>query len=407
MKKCRILLIMVLITILIASSACSLTPLKTPTPTGIKSSPSTLIPASSPTPTSPPATPLPVPTATLKPTTAPLPTLTLTLVATRTRVPFLPENLAVISPQNASRLEKAAVLPEKGASVVAFSPDSRWMATGFFSTNQVKIWDLTSGEEKLSLNGHAAPRIISYLAFSPDGTQLADGAQGWEAANDSLILWDAVTGSELQRFNGRLGAISPDWHLAALTQREQGQETTLDLVDLASGELKRSLKAAGDIYDVAFSAQGKQVAAKMYSVFQDLFSFWSVDSGKMDRTLYGWRGFSYSSDGRLMAVLMDIGSGTDQGELNLIDAATFAWVKTLARDADTLWFAYPAFSPDGRILAASCGSRVILWDTQTWAELASLPTTGPTGLAFSPDGHILTTFTQSGEVQLWGVTEGQ
>ena len=356
-------------------------------------------------PASPTPTPLPVLTATPLPTR--LPSDTPLATTTRTIAPFLPARLVIISPQNASEIKRVAVLPEQSVSVVAYSPDSRRVAAGFFTTNQVKIWDLASGQELFTLSGHIDPRIISYLAFSPDGSRLASGAQGWEAQNDSLILWDAGTGRELQRFSGVLGAISPDWRLAALTRREQGQGVILILSELASGKEIHTLKAPGDIYGVTFSPNGQRVAAKMYNVFQDLFSFWSVDSGQLDRTLYDWAGFSYSPDGRFIAALLETGSGMDKGELNIFDAVSFKWIKTLGKDADTLWYAYPTFSPDGQVLAASFGDHVILWDTQAWKELASLPASSPTGLAFSPDGRILTTYTQKGMVLLWGVVEGE
>jgi len=353
-----------------------------------------------------PHTETPAPSETPRPaaTTAPVLTglsPTNPTAPTSTSAPFLPANLAVISPQNVSKLKPVAVLPEQGASVVAYSPDSRRVAAGLFGSNHVKIWDLTSGQELLTLNGHTDPRIISYLAFSPDGSSLASGAQGWYVQNDSLILWDTSTGHELQRFNGVLGAISPDWHLAALTRRKQDQGTTLILSDLTSGKVIHNLKAPGDIYGVSFSPQGERVVAKMYNIYQDLFSFWLVDSGQLDLAMYDWVGFSFSPDGRFIAAMLDNGS-SDKGDLNIFEGDTFRWIKTLAKDADSFWYVNPAFSPDGKVLAASFGDQVILWETQDWKELASLPATSHTGLAFSPDGRILTTYTHSGLVQLWG-----
>ncbi|MGB2909974.1 MAG: hypothetical protein WBB55_05280 [Anaerolineales bacterium] len=344
------------------------------------------------------------------PSTAPLLTSlspTSPIAPTRTSAPFLPANLAVISPQNVSMLKPVAVLPEQGASVVTYSPDSRRVAAGLFGSNHVKIWDLASGQELLTLSGHADPRIISYLTFSPDGSSLASGAQGWDVQNDSLILWDTGTGRELQRFSGVLGAISPDWRLAALTRRKQDQGVTLILSDLTSGKVIHNLKAPGDIYGVSFSPQGQRVAARMPNVYQDLFSFWLVDSGQLDLTMYDWIGYSFSPDGRFIAALLENGSGSDKGELNIFDGDTFRWIKTLAKDADSFWYVYPVFSPDGQVLSASFGDHVILWETQDWKELASLPASSHTGLAFSPDGRILTTYTYSGLVQLWGVVGGQ
>ncbi len=411
MNKSRILLIAFLFTVIFPSLACNLAGETVSTSNVVQSPISSPLTNVSPAPTItqlltglPSASPM-TPTSTSVPTNTSAPIST--SAPTSTSIPFLPANLVLISPQNVSKLKPVAVLPEQGASVVAYSPDSRRIAAGLFVNNVVKIWDLTVGQELFTLSGHVDPRIISYLAFSPDGLSLASGAQGWDAQNDSLILWDASVGSELQRFSGILGAISPDWRLAALTQREQPEGATLILSDLASGTVIHTLKAPGDIYGVSFSPEGQRVAAKMYNVFQDLFSFWSVDSGQLDRTLYDWQGFSFSPDGRFIAALLETGAGSEKGELNIFDAATFKWIKTLAIDADSLWYAYPAFSPDGKILAASFSDNVILWDTQSWKEMTSLPASSPTGLAFSPDGRILTTYTHSGRVQLWGVMEGQ
>jgi WD40 repeat protein len=298
------------------------------------------------------------------------------------------------------------VLPEAGASVVAFSPDSRQIAAGLFSTNTVKAWDLASGQERFTLSGQANARIIAYLAYSPDGARLASGAQGWDAADDSLILWEADSGRERESYRGVLGALSPDWRQVAYTQREQAQGTTLLLADLATGEVIHSLNAPSDIYGITFSPQGERVAAKMYGVFQDLFSFWSVASGRLERTQYDWTGFAYAPDGRFIAALVDVGAGGDTGELNIFAADTFKWVKTLAKDADSYWYTFPAFSPDGQLLAASFGDRVILWETQGWTQLVTLPAAGRSGVAFSPDGRLLVTFTQKGPVQLWGVPAG-
>jgi WD40 repeat protein len=401
MKKSRIQFITFILGAILLNQACTTANGSVITPPQAQNAAPATVASASPAPTfsTLASTPLPVPTAT------PLPSPTSQPSPTIFRTPFLPAGLAIISPQNASRLKPVAVLSEQGASVVAFSFDSRLAAAGLFVTHQVKIWDLVSGQELWTLGGHVDPRIISYLAFSPDGARLASGAQGWDAPNDSLILWNLSTGDEVQRFDGVLGAISTDWRLVALTKREQGQGTTLILSDLTSGEEIRPLKAPGDIYGVSFSPQGRQVAAKMYNVFQDLFSFWSVDNGRLDRTVYDWVGFSFSPDGHYLAALLETGSGAEKGELNIFDAATFKWIKTLAKEADSFWFTNPAFSPDGQILAASFSDHVKIWETQTWKELTSLPSPGPTNLAFSPNGCILTTSTQAGMVQLWGAIE--
>lgn len=218
MKKFWIPLIVILVGTIIPGLACNPTRETIHPSPGVQSTTSSPVPTASPTPTSPNSTPLTALTAKPRPTDLPIAS---PIAPTPTSAPFLPANLAVISPQNASELKPVAVLSDQGASVVSYSPDSRRVAAGMFGTNHIKIWDLASGQELLTLRGHTDPRIISYLAFSPDGSQLASGAQGWDAPNDSFILWDANTGRELHRYEGVLGAVSLDWRLVALTQREQ------------------------------------------------------------------------------------------------------------------------------------------------------------------------------------------
>jgi WD40 repeat protein len=404
MNKNRFLLTAFIFSAMLAGAACNPVRETAIISAGVQSVSPSPLPITSPAAPTPTLTTLPSPTWT--PLPADLPPASPTAPAP-TSTPFLPANLAIISPQNAAILKPVAELAEQGASVVAYSPDSRRIAAGLFRSNVIKIWDLSSGQDLFSLSGHVDPRIISYLAFSPDGSRLASAAQGWYAQNDSLILWDAVTGRELQRYDGVLGAISPDWRLAALTQRERDQGATLVLSDLTSGEEIHTLTAPSDIYGISFSPEGQRVAAKMYHVFQDLFAFWSTDSGKLDLTLYDWLGFSFSPDGRFIAALVNIGSGSEKGELNIYDATTFKWIKTLSKEADALWYSYPAFSSDGQVLAASASDQVILWDTQAWKRLVTLPTSGPTSLAFSPDGRLLAISIHASVVQLWGVEGGE
>ena len=117
----------------------------------------------------------------------------------------------------------------------------------------------------------------------------------------------------MQRFTAVLGAISPDWRLAATSRREGLSGDYLKIRDLASGEVIHNLKAPGEIYRISFSPSGQRVAADIHDVFQDLFSFWLVESGQHDRTQFDWMGFSFSPDGRFIAAIVDDGSGSNKG----------------------------------------------------------------------------------------------
>jgi WD40 repeat protein/serine/threonine protein kinase len=67
---------------------------------------------------------------------------------------------------------------------VAFSPDGRRLATGGWGAT-VKIWDLQSGQELLTLKGHKAP--VNRLRFTSDGYRLIS------ASTDMTVrIWDAT-----------------------------------------------------------------------------------------------------------------------------------------------------------------------------------------------------------------------
>jgi WD40 repeat protein len=300
-------------------------------------------------------------------------------------------------------IEEIAELPVSGASVLAFSSDGHRLAAGLFDGGLVEVLDLGTGEIIFTLQGHQNSRILSYLSFSPAGDRLASGSQGWDEADDSVLFWDLNTGRAIETIEGYLGAVSPDWSTLVLSARQNPTGASLQVLSLESNQTISELHARSDIYGFSFSPDGNLAAGKMFAVYQDLFTFWDVKNGREVRTVFDWMNFTYSPDGRFLAAVLDVGGDPDSGELTVFDASSWKNLKTLGQGVDRFWYALPAFSPDGRLLAASFGEEIRLWDTETWDLLTRIPMPGVVGLAFSPDGRLLAAYSQKHPVLLFGV----
>jgi WD40 repeat protein len=93
--------------------------------------------------------------------------------------------------------------PEVTVCAVAFSPDSRRLATAHGST--LVVWDTAAGKELVTFEGHTGK--VSGLAFSPGGRRLAS------ICDDGTVkVWHTVTGKCLLTLQGggRAVAFSPD-----------------------------------------------------------------------------------------------------------------------------------------------------------------------------------------------------
>ena len=83
---------------------------------------------------------------------------------------------------------------------MAFSPDGKTLAAGGWGDNTVKLWNVATGEQIASLEGH--DKTINGLAFSPEGNILASGS------NDNTVkLWDVAARKETIALEGHSNAV--------------------------------------------------------------------------------------------------------------------------------------------------------------------------------------------------------
>jgi WD40 repeat protein len=88
---------------------------------------------------------------------------------------------------------------------LAFSHDSRYLASGGLFDKKICVWDATTGTKMFDLSGHAD--YVSSVTFSPDKKRLFSG--GWDG---SINVWDVQNRVKLLTLHqrGQYVAISPD-----------------------------------------------------------------------------------------------------------------------------------------------------------------------------------------------------
>lgn len=236
---------------------------------------------------------------------------------------------------------------------VAFSPDGQRLVSGSIAETAVKVWDITSGREILSLKGHHGvlsqrlttndqlqatldayrettnSTLVNCVTYSPDGQRI-----GSASGDGTAKLWDAATGAELLTFKGH------SYQVSSVAFSPDGQKLVTTAFDTISANLPWEIKV------------------------------WDANTGRELRSL--------------------------QGTQEVVKRAVF--------------------SPDGKRLASSSGektgnemTKAKVWDSETGELLLSIRGTGSGAMevAFNPDGKRLATADADGTIKIWHIDSGQ
>ena len=284
-------------------------------------------------------------------------------------------------------------------SAIAFSPDSRTLASGNWD-RKVRLWDTATGNHITTLIGHVSD--IRALAFSPDGKTLASGGS-W---NDPTVrLWDLPTGTQKPPLVGHLRSVegvafSPDGKTLASVSSDQN----ICLWDVTTGYHRATLTWNHTVgisgrARLRFSPDGHTLAVggkagvHLWNLTRSPYKIrWSVHTPAQS--------FAFSPNGQTLAV------GKRDGTLVLWDAISREEKATLTAHTDYFGVGTLAFSSDSRTLASTGwheDKTIRLWDVRTGSHQWTL--TGHTervsSLAFSRDGKMLASASSDGTILLW------
>jgi WD40 repeat protein len=165
-----------------------------------------------------------------------------------------------------------------GVRAVAFSTDGTRLASAAWdrkrgSAGELIFWELHGAGRGTPRSVLATPSPINCLAFSADGRRLFAGDMGSFVPDQRLprdgrvVVWDADTGRPVRDWTAHRGrvqtlAVSPDGGTVASAAWDE--ELGLRLWDAATGTLRHALQAPPAVTVVAFSPDGRRLAAAGY-----------------------------------------------------------------------------------------------------------------------------------------------
>jgi WD40 repeat protein len=258
------------------------------------------------------------------------------------------------------------------------------------------VWDLHTGH-LIRTFGELGKGSPSSLAFLPDGiTVVSVDPKG-------MIFWDTTAGTLLrsvETVHAYEMALSADG-TRALTRF--GTNEGAKLWDVATGELLFEIqRRSGDIISVAFSPDGRHLAAGALGEDDSAVMLWRTATGRPELTLPFGRGdLPNPVFVTAAALLTNVGSVG----LEVWDIASGKSLRSVSIGLD--YTSAIALSPSGTRVVIGGGPRgktgAELYDFANWQRVFAFETGGSVGaVAFSPDGKRVMTGSQ-----LWDAETGK
>ncbi|WP_414753823.1 protein kinase domain-containing protein [Anabaena sp. CCY 9910] len=276
---------------------------------------------------------------------------------------------------------------------LAVSPNGQIIAS-CGSDRTIKIWQLATGEDISTLNGHS--RKVNAVVFSPDGKTLVSGSD-----DNTIKIWNLKTGKVIRTITGHNDAV----HTLAISPNGKtlvsgSDDNTVKVWNLNTGRLINTLTGHTFwVRSVAISPDGVNIAS---GSFDKTVKIWNLETGTLTHTLAGngetVTSIAFNPDGNTLA------SASRDRTIKIWKVGAGTRVRTLKGSTETITSI--AFSPDGNTLASASRDQTIkLWNLETGEEIRTLEghENTVTTVAFTPDGTNLVSGSEDNTMRIWRI----
>lgn len=261
---------------------------------------------------------------------------------------------------------------------------------------QVRIFDASAGATVKALGKH--PQAAYGIAWSADGKYIASGDE-----TARIWLWDASSGKKLKEMRTHTRGIQKlSFNRSRSLLLSTGKDDSMRLYDPSAGKEKKVIQGNGaNFYGGQFFPNS------------DSFAVATLTEG--GRIYKGGNVVALKGHGGQGAFEADVNKAGSRIATAGKDAKIILWnssggaVATLVGHMDIV--ANVRFSPNGRLLASSCGSdrTVKIWDVASGKAIATISDSSAVGspLGWTADGRFLLSTDVNDNLRITAVSPAQ